>query len=377
MPNLTTRPHVLSLAVVAVLAFATGVATQAPADRQATAAQQQEQVRAIAPPARPLPREADSAGVTKFSFVAYGDTRGRRDGTEIQYEHSLIVDSMLATIATRAGTDYPVKFILQSGDGVVSGRVAAQWNRSYVDLIDRLTTTGGVPYYLAPGNHDVTGATELDAPGRLIGLRNYLDANRNLLPPDGDPRRLDGYPTFALGYGNTFVIGFDSNIATDEKQFQWVKGQLEGLDRQRYRNVIAFFHHPPYSSGPHGGSSTEDYALAIRDRYMPLFRQHQVRMTIAGHEHLFEHYVERFVDASGGQHRMDNIVTGGGGAPIYTYQGEPDLREYLRAGRAQRVGVEHLVKPGVSADVIGVDWGRDFQPYRTNTVTLRDSGGGR
>ena len=61
-------------------------------------AQEEEQVTPIKPPARPLPDETASAGVTKYSFIAYGDTRGRRDGIAIQYEHSLIVDSMLAQI---------------------------------------------------------------------------------------------------------------------------------------------------------------------------------------------------------------------------------------------------------------------------------------
>src|SRR6516165_236579 len=36
-------------------------------------------VEAIHPPASPLPPEAKSAGVTRFSFIAYGDTRGERD----------------------------------------------------------------------------------------------------------------------------------------------------------------------------------------------------------------------------------------------------------------------------------------------------------
>src|SRR5437016_7242597 len=51
-------------------------------------AQEEEQVTPIKPPARPLPDETASAGVTKYSFIAYGDTRGRRDGIAIQYEHS-------------------------------------------------------------------------------------------------------------------------------------------------------------------------------------------------------------------------------------------------------------------------------------------------
>ena len=78
---------------------------------------------------------------------------------------------------------------------------------------------------------------------------------------------------------------------------------------------------------------------------MPLFRRHHVRLVLAGHEHLLEHWVERYTDA-GRDYRMDTIVTAGGGAPIYTYRGEPDLNAYLAAGASQNVRVEHLVTPG-------------------------------
>ena len=265
---------------------------QAAASPQATAVT--ETVRAIAPPRNPLPQEADSAAVREFSFIVYGDTRGRRDGTAEQYEHSLIVDSQLATIKRLADTSSPVRFVLQTGDAVVNGRDARQWNRSFVDLINRITTEGGVPYFLAPGNHDVTGASALDSPMRVEGLRNYLAAVGNLIPPDGASRRLDGYPTYAFGYGNAFFIALDSNIATDDMQFEWVRSQLEGLDRARYRHVIAFFHHPSFSSGPHGGAVTEPPSAALRGRYVPLFRRHRAAILFSGHDHLFEHWVERY-----------------------------------------------------------------------------------
>jgi 3',5'-cyclic AMP phosphodiesterase CpdA len=351
-----------------------------------------ERVRAIAPPATALPAEQDSRGVARFSFIVYGDTRGRRDGLEVQYEHSLIVDSMLARIKQLAATPYPVRFVIQSGDAVLNGRDTRQWNVSFTPLIDRLTKDGNVPYFLVPGNHDVTSAPLADSPERQIGLRNYFDAVSALIPRDGSPRRLSGQPAYAFGYGNTFVVSLDSNIAGDDKQFQWIKSQLEGLDRARYVNVIAFFHTPPFSSGPHGGAIVEAPAAALRAKYMPLFRAHHVRAVFAGHEHIFEHWVERYVDGAG-PHRMDLIVTGGGGAPLYTYQGEPDLRDYLKAGEASKVAVEHLVKPGVERggspyhfliirvdgdsldlEVVGVDWGVGFQPYRSNKVELRDPG---
>lgn len=346
---------------------------------------------AIDPARRPLPPEAQSAGTTRFSFIAYGDTRGRRDGVAEQYEHGLVVESMLRTIAQRDTTASPIRFVLQSGDAVVNGRDPSQWNVSFVGLINRITTKGGVPYFLAPGNHDVTSAPDLNAPGRAVALQNYLRAMQQLIPPNGATRRLNGYPTYAFGYGNVFVLAFDSNIAEDSTQFAWVSQQLAGLDRTRYPHVIVFFHHPPLSSGPHGGPVIERPTAAVREKYMPLFRQHHVALLLTGHEHLFEHWIERWRDASGTWRRMDQIVSGGGGAPLYTYTGEPDLAAYRKRSQGDSVQVTHLVKPGVHAgdnpyhylvvnvngsaidiEVIGVDWGRDYQPYRSNRAGLGD-----
>jgi hypothetical protein len=350
-------------------------------------AQQLDRVTAISAPAIPLADETGSGNVTKFSFIVYGDTRGRRDGTAIQYEHSLVIDGILAQIKQLKSTEYPVKFVLQSGDAVLDGRDAHQWNVSFVPLIDRLTTEGGVPYFLTPGNHE---ATTTDS-----GLRNYLDAVSALIPPNGSPRRLQGATTYSFGYGNTFVIALDANIAEDENQYQWIKRQLEGLDRKRYINVVAFCHQAPFSSGPHGGAHVEKATTDLRARYMPLFQTHHVRAVFSGHEHLFEHWVEHYADATG-THRMDLVVSGGGGAPIYSYSGEPDLRDYLKSNEASRVRLEHLVKPGnqdsptpyhfvvvhvdgerLDLDVIGVDWGRGFAPYRSNQVGLEDAPGGK
>jgi len=74
-----------------------------------------------------------------------------------------------------------------------------------------------------------------------------------------------------------------------------------------------------------------------------------VRMLLAGHDHLFDHFVERYT-SGGTTYRIDQIVTGGGGAPIYVYAGEPDLRAYAAAGAAENVRVEHLMRPGPTRD---------------------------
>jgi len=344
-------------------------------------------VNAIKAPATPLPNEAASGHIKKFSFIAYGDTRGRRDGVAIQYEHSLLIDSMLALIKKLAGTDFPVKFVLQSGDAVQDGREVKQWNVSFVPLIDRLTSEGDVSYFLVPGNHEGT-TTE-------VGMRNYLDAVSALIPSEGSPRRLKGYATYSFGYGNTFVVALNANIADDKKQYEWIKSQLEALDRTRYVNLIVFCHQAPFSSGPHGGANVEPPTIALRNSYMPLFHTHHVRLLFSGHEHLFEHWVEHYTDSSG-THRMDLVVSGGGGAPIYPYTGEPDLRDYLKANEAVKVKLDHLVKPSenrglnpyhyvivrvdgeqLNMEVISVDWGTGFSPYRSNKIELQEEGGER
>jgi len=337
-----------------------------------------------------LPNESSTAGIRKFSFIAYGDTRGGLDGIALQTTHSLVVNSILNTIAVRARSDDPIKFIVQSGDAVTDGRSATQLNVSYIPVIERLTDAG-IPYYLAVGNHDVRNSNNLADSSRLVGLKNYFAANKNLIPANGSPRRLDGYPTYAVAYGNTFMLLFDSIIADDSTQFNWIRKQLAGLDRRRFVNIVAVTHHPAFSSGPHGGANVEEPTLAMRQLYMPLFRQYHVKLLLAGHEHLFEHWVERYTDASG-EHRIDQIVSGGGGAPLYGYFGEPELTGYLAANAASHVRLEHLVRPGVepganpyhylvvhidgdrvAVEVIGVDWGQNFQPYHTNGVVLSDN----
>src|SRR6267143_1525064 len=157
----------------------------------------------IEPPARPLPAESKSANVTKFSFIAYGDTRNG---------------------GTPAGAA-PVP-----GDGVLRGATGAQWNVSFTPIAERLTRVGGVPLFFSVGNHDVTGMPAGD-PGRMMGLHNALTAFSKLMPPEGSPRRLSGYPTYTFGYGNSFFIALDSNIAGDALQLAWVADQLEHLDR--------------------------------------------------------------------------------------------------------------------------------------------------
>jgi hypothetical protein len=111
---------------------------------------------------------------------------------------------------------------------------------------------------------------------------------------------------------------------------------------------------------------------------------------LAGHDHLFDHYIERYSDSTG-IHRLDHIVTGGGGGPIYRYTGEPDLQRYADAALPMQVTIEHAVRPSRQQSdnphhfvVIQVDGAHlqlrvvstvaaPFLPYGTDTVSLDDA----
>jgi hypothetical protein len=122
-----------------------------------------------------------------------------------------------------------------------------------------------------------------------------------------------------------------------------------------------------------------------------LFRQHHARILFSGHDHLFEHWVERYEDVAGRKFRLDHVVTGGGGAPLYAYVGKPDLQEYLKTNASEKVALEQIARPGdepgdgayhfvlvkvdgerIDLEVVGVDWGRNFQPYRSRRMKLQD-----
>jgi hypothetical protein len=346
---------------------------------------QTELARSLPQAATPLPPESQSAGIGRFSFLVYGDTRSRVDGISIQPEHSMVVNGMIDAVKRLQSSPFPVRFVLSTGDGVVNGRDVLHWNRSFLDVVSRLVREGNVPYFMAAGNHDVSRAPTADMSGPADGLPNFLSVNKEFIPADGTPRRLAGFPTYAFGYGNSFFLTLNSNLADDEAQFAWVKGQLEGLDRSRYVNIVVFVHHPVFSSGPHGGPIVQLPTAALRFRYMPLFNAHHVNVVFAGHDHLFEHWIERYEDLSG-RHRMDLVVTGGGGAPPYPYVAEPDTSGFNIANHAS---LEHPVKPGLNAgdtpyhfvivrvdgsrlgmEVVGVEPGKTFRPYDSSPSVI-------
>jgi len=65
----------------------------------------------IAPPTIAMPDESASAAITRFSFIAYGDTRGPYDGRALQPDHEKVVEAMIAATKARAHGPDAIRFL--------------------------------------------------------------------------------------------------------------------------------------------------------------------------------------------------------------------------------------------------------------------------
>jgi len=252
-------------------------------------------------------------GSVKFAVI--GDT-GTGD------KHQLAVAKQLT--ATRA--EFPFEFVVMVGDNIYGGNSARDYDKKfalpYKPLLD-----AGIKFYAALGNHD-DPSERYYKPFNMNGERYYTF------------KPADGVRFFAL----------DSNYI-DEKQLKWLDDQLATSGSEW---KIAFFHHPPYSSGEtHGSDET------LRTQLEPRFVKAGVNIVLTGHEHFYERVkpqkgIAYFITGSSAKLREGNIaptaLTAKGFDSGYTfmiveivgddmyYQAITDTGKTIDSGTVHRVG---------------------------------------
>jgi acid phosphatase type 7 len=160
-----------------------------------------------------------------------------------------------------------------------------------------------VPMFATPGNHEyVTNQAQ-----------PYLD---NMYLPANNPQGSERY--YSFDWGPVHFLSLDSNCAvglasadrcTLAAQKAWAESDLAANTRPW---VVAFFHHPSWSSGEHGSQ------LTLRRQFGPLFEKYGVDLVLTGHDHDYERSKAMFGDAvaSGGQRGIPYLVVGSGGATL-------------------------------------------------------------
>jgi 3',5'-cyclic AMP phosphodiesterase CpdA len=200
-------------------------------------------------------------------FVVIGDTG---TGTAKQKE--------LADVMIQYRTAFPYEFVLLLGDNMYGGEKPQDFKAKFEDIYKKLLDDK-VKFYATLGNHDESNQ------------RFYAQFNMN------------GEEYYRIKKGNVAFYSLNSNYM-DKRQLKWLEDELS-KDTSEWK--IAFFHHPPYSSGGKHGSST-----GLRTIVEPIFLKHGVNAVFAGHEHFYERIkpqkgIYYFISGAGGKLRSGDV----------------------------------------------------------------------
>jgi 3',5'-cyclic AMP phosphodiesterase CpdA len=117
---------------------------------------------------------------------------------------------------------------------------------------------------------------------------------------------MSGEEFYRFKKGDVAFYSLNSNYM-DKRQLKWLEDELIN-DTSKWK--IAFFHHPPYSSGGKHGSSG-----GLREIVEPLFIKYGVDVVFTGHEHFYERIKPQngifyFITGAGGKLRSGDVKEG-------------------------------------------------------------------
>jgi hypothetical protein len=181
-------------------------------------------------------------------------------------------------------------------DNATEAELQAKCFAPWAELLDE------VPLYGSLGNHEYN--TAMAGP--------YL---ANLHLPTNNAYDTERY--YSFDWGHVHFVALDTNCRgrpTPECTFDIQKKWLEAdLAANRLPWVVAFHHHPPYSTGEHGSS------LDVRAAFSPIYEKYGVDLVLAGHDHEYERMkpirAGEPVEA-GTPGAVQYVVVGSGGARI-------------------------------------------------------------
>jgi hypothetical protein len=173
---------------------------------------------------------------------------------------------------------FPFEFVLMMGDNLYGSETPADYKKKFQDVYQRLLDDK-VKFYASLGNHDQPNE------------RFYEYFNMN------------GKEYYRFTKGNVAFYALNSNYM-DKKQLEWLESEL-AKDTSDWK--IAFFHHPPYSSGGAHGSDKQ-----LREVVEPMFVKYGVNVVLSGHEHFYERIkpqkgIYYFISGAGGKLREGDV----------------------------------------------------------------------
>jgi 3',5'-cyclic AMP phosphodiesterase CpdA len=205
------------------------------------------------------------------------------------------------------------RFVIVSGDILTYGAHSSQvctwpppssmfcytWNPAensyglFNDDLNNKLYAKGIPYYVAPGNHDY-----YFAPCVSVSLDNYLAQfeNEDYEVPNSDPRLV------SLNSGSDYVCAARGS-GLDDQQMLWLGERLDlldgvsnGIDLSGFRKVI-FMHHPVINY--EYGEWKTGTIIRNRTELMDTCNQYGVDLVLTGHTHEGRAFAEVMDGVSG------------------------------------------------------------------------------
>lgn len=240
-------------------------------------------------------------------FMVVGDTG---TGSDKQYE--------LADVMYQYKQAFPFEFVLLMGDNIYGNETAADYKNKFENVYKKLLDEK-IPFYATLGNHD-------DSNQRFYEYFN-----------------MKGEEYYRIQKGNASFYSLNSNYM-DKKQLKWLEEQLSA-DTSEWK--IAFFHHPPYSSGGKHGSST-----GLREIVEPIFLKYGVNAVFAGHEHFYERIkpqkgIYYFISGAGGKLRDGDVKQG---SPLTEKAFDKDLSFMLLEIAGDQMHFQVISRTGETVD---------------------------
>ena len=178
-----------------------------------------------------------------------------------------------------AHSTFPFDLVLALGDNMYGSQqpedFVTKFERPYARLLQ-----AGVRFQATLGNHDNPNN------------RNYA------------PYNMGGQRFYTFTHGQVRFVVMDTNMM-EARQLEWAE---ETLATATEPWKIVYYHHPLYSNGGRHGSNVE-----LRVAMEPILVKHGVRVTFAGHEHIYERIkpqkgITHFVAGSGGKLRKGDAT---------------------------------------------------------------------
>ena len=128
----------------------------------------------------------------------------------------------------------------------------------------------------------------------------------------------DGWYDYEAGTWRIYALNSECKGAQCSAQYAWLKANLAA---EPHRCVLAIWHRPPLSTGPHGNSP-------LLANVFKLLYANGADVLVNGHDHMYERFAPFNPSlASDPQRGLREFVVGTGGGGLYSYVSDSSLLE--------------------------------------------------